>query len=66
MMRQMRPSNFVLGARPDFYFTANKGFPSQEDLETQKRKTASAIVTSGALTLVFRGFFFYILYFLMF
>ena len=26
--------------------------PSQEDLETQKRKTASAIVTSGALTLV--------------
>ena len=40
----------------DLSFTANKCLPSQEDLETQKRKTASAIVTSGALTLVLSFF----------
>ena len=34
----------------------NVSLLSQEDLETQKRKTASAIVTSGALTLVWSIF----------
>ena len=43
----------------------NVSLLSQEDLETQKRKTASAIVTSGALTLVW-SIFIYLFIFLTF